>query len=169
MQPQGLKATRMADIRAATPSDAAAWLELRHALWPDSERATHAREIERFLAGALSVPLHVLLAFDGGRAVGLAELNIRPYAEGCSTDRVGFLEGWYVVPEARRRGIGTALVRAAERWAIERGCTELASDAEHDNRLSQKAHHALGFEEVGQIRCFRKDLRRRGGENPSPG
>jgi len=146
-------------VRPIPPSSAAAWLELRHALWPDDDRAAHAREIERFFAGELSNPLHVLMAFEDLRAIGFAEVNIRAHAEGCTTTRVGFLEGWYVVPEARRRGVGAALLDAAERWAIALGCTEFASDATYDNQVSQEAHLALGFEEVAQLRCFRKELR----------
>lgn len=38
------------------------------------------------------------------------------------------------------------------------GCTEFASDALAENADSAAAHHALGFEEVEVIRCFRKGL-----------
>ena len=148
----------MPDIRPVTPADAEAWLEMRQALWPDGSRESHLSEIESFLAGRLRMPLEVLLAFDQDRAVGFVELGIRPYAEGCETDRVGFLEGWYVAPDARRRGVGSSLVQAAEQWARAQGCTEFASDAELDNDVSHAAHLALGFEEVVQIRCFRKAL-----------
>jgi L-amino acid N-acyltransferase YncA len=51
-----------------------------------------------------------------------------------------------------------AVLVAAERWAREQGCTEFASDAKPDNELSTRAHHALGFEDAGLIRCFRKSL-----------
>ena len=105
------------------------------------------------------MPVSVLVADDYGELLGFAELNIRPYAEGCNTDRVGFLEGWYVMPEARRRGIGRALVVAAEAWARSQGCTEFASNTLAENDLSRVAHHALGFEEVEVVRCFRKDLK----------
>ena len=74
------------------------------------------------------------------------------------TDRVGYLEGWFVAPDARRRGTGRALVRAAEQWARLQGCAEFASDAEADNEESALAHRALGFDDVGLVRCFRKDL-----------
>lgn len=105
------------------------------------------------------MPLQVLLAVDSsGAAVGFAELSIRAYAEGCSSDRVAYLEGWYVVPDARRRGVGGALVRAAEQWASAQGCTEFGSDAELENTVSAAAHRALGFDEVVRIRCFRKAL-----------
>ncbi|HEY6066733.1 MAG TPA: aminoglycoside 6'-N-acetyltransferase [Thermoanaerobaculia bacterium] len=131
---------------------------MRQALWPE-EVPTHAGEIEQYFAGSLPMLLEVLLAFDdSGEAVGFAELSIRPYAEGCVTDRVAYLEGWYVVPAARRRGIGRALVAAAEEWAREQGCTELGSDALIENETSAAAHSALGFEETARIRCFRKEL-----------
>jgi aminoglycoside 6'-N-acetyltransferase I len=90
--------------------------------------------------------------------LGFAEVSRRPYAEGCETSPVGFLEGWYVVPECRRQGIGRALVAAAEAWARALGCREFASDALVENTLSAAAHRALGFEEVVVIRCFRKGL-----------
>jgi aminoglycoside 6'-N-acetyltransferase I len=95
---------------------------------------------------------------SSGDVVGFAELSIRSYAEDCVTDHVAYLEGWYVVPEARRRGVGSALVRAAEEWARSQGCTEFASDALIDNEVSAAAHRALGFQETVQIRCFRKVL-----------
>jgi len=100
-----------------------------------------------------------LLAFEsGGRAVGLAELSIRSFAEGCSTDRVAYLEGWYVGPDARGHGVGGLVVEAAEQWARAQGCTEFASDSGVDNDIGAEAHRALGFTEVGVVRCFRKDL-----------
>jgi len=149
-------------VRPAKPDDAAVWLRMRDALWPEPEQdeeRTHPREIEQFFAGTLREPLEVLLAVDGtGRAVGFAELSIRNYAEDCVTDRVAYLEGWYVESEWRRRGVGTALVAAAEAWARAQGCTELASDALPDNDTSAAAHLALGFTETVRIRCFKKQL-----------
>ena len=146
-------------VRPATPQDASAWLIMRQALWPEESASYHASEVESYFAGRLREPLEVLLAFDdSGSSIGFAELSIRPYAEGCDTDHVGYLEGWYVVPEARRRGVGRALVQAAEQWARGRGCSEFASDALLDNDVSAAAHRALGFTETVQIRCFRKTL-----------
>jgi aminoglycoside 6'-N-acetyltransferase I len=146
-------------IRPATQGDSRAWLLLRHALWREASESEHRAEIESFFAGHAREPLAVLLAEDGaGGVVGLAELSIRPSAEGCTSDRVAYLEGWFVVPEARRRGVGRALVRAAEEWGRDQGCTEFASDTQPDNLVSAAAHRALGFIEVGSVRCFRKDL-----------
>jgi aminoglycoside 6'-N-acetyltransferase I len=146
-------------VRPVTAEDNAAWLAMRTALWPEEGEGSHAREIARFLSGGSMPTLHaVLLADDESGILGFAELSIRAYAEGCDTDRVAFLEGWYVIPAARRRGVGRALVTAAEEWGRGQGCTEFASDALADNTVSAEAHHALGFEEVEVIRCFRKNL-----------
>jgi aminoglycoside 6'-N-acetyltransferase I len=147
-------------VRSARPDDAAGWLRMREELWPEGESSGHAREIEQFFAGTLKMPLEVLLAVDErGRPVGFAELSIRNYAEDCVTDRVAYLEGWYVDAEWRRRGVGKALVAAAEAWARAQGCTEFGSDALLENETSAAAHRALGFEETVRIRCFRKELR----------
>ncbi len=146
-------------IRYATKGDSEAWLELRHALWPDSSRDEHRSEIESFLAGTAREPLAVLIAETGdGQVVGCAELSIRAYAEGCTSDRVAFLEGWYVTPEARGRGVGKELVAAAEGWAVAQRCTEFASDTEAQNEIGVAAHRHCGFVEVATIKCFRKEL-----------
>ena len=147
----------MTRTRPVTTTDFKDWLHMRCALWPEGSEAEHRDEIERFFGGQLHNPQQALLAVDGaGTPVGFVELSVRSYAEDCVTDRVAYLEGWYVVPEARRHGVGRALVRAAEEWAREQGCAEFASDALLDNHASAAAHRALGFEETVQIRCFRK-------------
>ena len=145
-------------IRPAQPADAQAWLELRRAFW-STENDDHEVEIASYFDGPPGEPLAVLLAFDQtGNAIGLTELSIRPYAEGCATKRVAYLEGWYVAPTVRRQGVGRALVTASEEWGRSMGCSEFASDTQLDNEQSAIAHRALGFAEVGPIRCFRKDL-----------
>jgi aminoglycoside 6'-N-acetyltransferase I len=131
---------------------------MRQALWP-SPAQEHAGEIDRYFAGTLREPVEVLLAFDEqAHAIGMIELSIRAHAEGCATDRVAFVEGWYVEPALRLTGVGTALMRAAEQWARSQGCTELGSDAEVENVSSAAAHLAVGFTETGVVRCFKKSI-----------
>lgn len=144
-------------IRPVQPNDRAAWLRMRCALWPQAD-PPHAEEVERFLRGAAREPLAVLVAEVAGVPKGFVELSIRPYAEGCRTDHVAYLEGWYVDEDVRGQGIGRALLAAAEAWGRDQACSELASDTDWDNTASARLHQALGFEEVGLIRCFRKNL-----------
>jgi aminoglycoside 6'-N-acetyltransferase I len=146
-------------VRAVERRDAAEWLRLRRALWPESSEAEHGEDIEEFFSGRSSEPVAVLFAEDeSGGPVGMAELSIRASAEGCRTSRVAYLEGWFVRPESRRRGVGRALIEAAEEWARSQGCQEFASDTQPENAVSLAAHEAMGFTDVGKIQCYRKDL-----------
>lgn len=145
-------------IRPLRPQDAPQWEHLRQQLWP-SAPGEHAREIAAFFGGDRRDPAEVFLALeDAGTAIGLAEVSIRSHAAGCAPGRVAYLEGWFVVEERRRMGVGGALVAAVEAWARDQGCAELASDTEIENTDSAAAHGALGFSEVERIVCFRKEL-----------
>jgi aminoglycoside 6'-N-acetyltransferase I len=94
-----------------------------------------------------------------GHAVGFIEVAIRTdYVNGTDSSPVAFLEGIYVVPEARRMGTARALVEAAEHRAISRGCREFASDAALENETSNAMHRALGFQETERVVFFRKLL-----------
>ena len=148
-----------AGVRAAIPADTPAWLRMRCALWPEATVAEHREEIARYFAREASLPGVAFLAFDAaGTPVGFAELAIRSAAEGCHSGWIAYLEGWYVEPAARFRGVGRALMWAAEAWAQSQGCREFASDARFLDSASALAHTALGFTEVEQLRCFRKTL-----------
>ncbi|MDQ2665075.1 MAG: GNAT family N-acetyltransferase [Gemmatimonadota bacterium] len=98
------------------------------------------------------------LASLGNRLAGCAEIGGRSYADGCATSPVAYLEGWYVDPDVRRAGVGAALGRTAVAWARRHSFTELASDALLDNVLSQRAHEAIGFEDVERSVKYRTDL-----------
>jgi len=69
---------------------------------------------------------------------------------------VGYLEGWWVDPEHRRRGVGIALLEASEQWARDHGATEFGSDAHADNEISRAAHGAAGFAEKRAVLRFHK-------------
>jgi aminoglycoside 6'-N-acetyltransferase I len=148
----------MTNVRAAEPHDIDDWVRMRTALWPD-ELDEHRASADRFFAGHRHEPAQVLLAFDDdGLAIGFVELSIRNIVDSCTSDRVAYLEGWYVDPSVRRRGVGAALIAGAEHWAVRQGCTEFGSDSLIGNEVSELAHLALGFEETCRVVNFRKDL-----------
>lgn len=96
----------------------------------------------------------------GGAAIGLVEASQRvDYVNGTSTSPVAFLEGLFVDPAYRRRGVARALVDEVERWAATRGCVELASDSPLENAAAHATHRALGFEETERVVYFRKSVR----------
>jgi len=130
-------------------------------LYRDSTPDDHAGPVDAFLTGGAHPSLLPSAVFvcerpDGGLA-GFLELSVRSYAEGCE-GATPYVESWYVEADARGSGIGRALVAAAERWARERGYTEMASDAGLENRASHQAHEAVGFQVVERNVHFRKAL-----------
>src|SRR5215813_2733005 len=118
-------------IRQAKSADRDQLAELREALWPKTSAAEHGRELEPILAGYTpgAMPLINFVAETAdGTLAGFAEVDLRSHADGCDPARpVGYLEGWYVAGEYRRRGIGRQLLSAAEDWARSHGCVEMAS------------------------------------------
>jgi aminoglycoside 6'-N-acetyltransferase I len=144
------------EVREAVPADREVWCRLRTQLWPDSP-GDHPVEIAEFFASRPTRQT-CFLAYHGGRAVGIAEVGLRDYAEECGTSPVGYLEGIYVASDVRTLGVGRTLVDACERWARSRGCTEMASDRELTNDGSGAFHRALGFEETVRTVCYRKAL-----------
>lgn len=95
---------------------------------------------------------------ESGGLRGFAEVDTRPYVDGCRTSPVAFLEGWYVEPDCRGSGVGRALVDAVEAWARGRGLHELGSDALLHNEARHRAHERLGFIEVERTVRYRKPL-----------
>ena len=151
-------------VRPAQKGDLKALGEMRHALWPDSSVEEHERELVPILAGKAPgiLPLVYFVAEDVNAAVvGFVEVGLRSTADGCDWARaVGYVEGWYVAESHRRRGVGAQLIAAAENWAREQGCTEMASDTQIDNAQSLEAHLRLGYEISERSILFRKSLRR---------
>ena len=115
-------------IRPVVREDAAVWEALRCAHWPDGA-ADHGPEIASFFAGTLPEPLAVLVAVvPSGAIVGFTELSIRTDLPGMEGTRAGYVEGLYLRPEFRGRGIARQLLRASRAWAHEQGCAAFASD-----------------------------------------
>ncbi|WP_371816465.1 aminoglycoside 6'-N-acetyltransferase [Roseateles sp. DAIF2] len=141
----------------ADPADLR-WLALRRDLWPGPEEE-HRADMAEMVAEPARYAQFLALDGPGGAALGLAEVALRrDYVNGTEGSPVGFLEGLYVRPEARRRGIAGALVRAASSWVGAQGCSEIASDTALENVASQALHRALGFEETERVVYFRRRL-----------
>jgi aminoglycoside 6'-N-acetyltransferase I len=137
-------------IRRLHEKDVETLAHLRDALWPGGTVDGHARELRTILSGAWGEYV-VFVAEIDGEIAGFVEVALRPWG-------AGYLEGWYVRDEHRRKGIGAQLVQAFEEWARAHNCVELASDTWLDNEVSQRAHEALGFEEAERVIGYRKKL-----------
>lgn len=134
------------------------WLPLRQLLWPHCSKAEHLAEMRAFLAQPERF-IQFGAYGESQQAVGLVEASLRnDYVNGTESSPVAFLEGLYVVPTHRRRGVARSLVAAVGEWAATRGCHEFASDTALENELSHAVHRALGFVETERVVYFRKAL-----------
>ena len=148
----------MLTVRAYRDSDWDEWLRMSVALFPEYTAEDLAKGMQEFRARS-DADVFVIDRGDGTLA-GFVEAGSRPYADGCDTSPVGYVEAWYVDDDVRRQGYGRALLEAAEDWARRQGYRQMASDALLDNHTSHAAHRASGYEEVERIVQFRKVLAR---------
>lgn len=146
-------------MRFAPPVDAEdpEWLSLRCELWPDGPVSEHRSDMCDVLARGHRVLLAVA---DDGSTIGFVEASKRvDYVNGTNSSPVVFLEGLYVEPASRRKGVARALVAEVVRWAEDEGCSEIASDSPVENVAAHAMHRALGFEEMERVVYFRRAVR----------
>jgi len=87
----------------------------------------------------------VLLAFDDDRPIGVAVCFF-----GFSTFRARPLLNIHdlaVLPQYRGRGVGRALLAAAENQAQRRGCCKLTLEVQDDNARARALYQRFGFED----------------------
>jgi ribosomal protein S18 acetylase RimI-like enzyme len=145
------------DITQATEQDFEAVSELfrgldaHHArLLP--ERVKAAAELPRsraeFIAYITGDEKVMLLARDADAVIGFANLAIYEIAETAS--RVGrkfaHLDNLYVVPEYRRAGVATTLIRESKHWCAQRGVTKMELQVYNANNTALALYESLGFQ-----------------------
>jgi len=148
-------------IRTATATDARGVLELllrldeetRFMMYEPGERSTSVdRQAETLRALLVSNNSTFLLAEEGGRPVGFLEATGGAFRRNRHVAHlvIGVLE------EHAGRGIGTALIAEAQRWARERGIRRLELTVETHNRAARALYEKMGFAVEGT----RKDAMR---------
>lgn len=142
-------------VRRIASEERETWFQMRKGIWPDTPDHYLWFDMDKILASETDA---VFLAFVDGTPAGMIETRLRDYGEGCSTSPVGYIEGWFVAPEFRGNEVAGLLIAAAESWAREKGCTEMASDTWLDNEISIRAHIKLGYFEVERLVHFVKKL-----------
>jgi aminoglycoside 6'-N-acetyltransferase I len=142
-------------IRRATADDFPPWAAMRLSLYTDVRAKDNEAQMQDLMADPAQ---ECMVAEDeGGALLGFIELSERRWAEGCMTSPVGYVEGWFVAPAARRKGVGRALMEAAAAWSRSRGHSEIGSDADVTNAGSIAAHARLGFAEAERtVQFFRR-------------
>lgn len=85
----------------------------------------------------------ILLASSESQSVGFCQL----YPLFCSVEAkpIYLLSDLYVVPEARRLGVGRALLLAAERHSLESGRVRMELTTARTNTTAQATYESLGW------------------------
>jgi len=139
-------------IREATREDYDQWKSLRKLLSPDCSDHKHNLEIDQILS---SKGIVLIAEQPEAGMIGFAEISLRSdHVEGVSISPVPYLEGWFVLEDYRRQGIGSKILTKAIAWASQNGYCELASDVELQNIDSIQTHIKFGFNEVGKTAHF---------------
>lgn len=125
-------------------------------LWPKNEYMHLRDEFERFEGDEKQM---VFLSILDDLPVGFIHVSLRTdYVEGADSSPVGYVEGIYVLPEFRKKGMSKKLLLKAEEWSKSNGCVQIASDIEDENVVSYAFHVGVGFKEVNRVICFIKNI-----------
>lgn len=132
-------------IRVAAPSDAPTLCELLEQLgYPATESEIPAR-----LAAIASTPsAAAFVATNGfGEVVGLVTAHLIPSVH--DNDPVAWLTTLVVLEDAREAGIGSALVRHVERWAVEKGARRISVTSGIQRRATHAFYEKRDYENTG--------------------
>ena len=144
-------------IVKVTPENFNEWLDLTLKLWQDVSRAEMQEGLENILKSEREAGF--IARNDDGKTMGFINLSLRSdYVAGATSSPVAYVEGIYVKDEYRHQGVGKYLIDFASQWALEHGCTQLASDALIDNTISYEFHTKVGFQEVDRVVTFIKQI-----------
>jgi GNAT superfamily N-acetyltransferase len=97
----------------------------------------------------------LLVADKDGTAIGWIHVALHSYLESAATAEIVGL----VVAEGRRsRGVGKALVDAAESWAAAQGCQTLRVRSRIVRERAHAFYERNGFQRIKTQHCFEKRL-----------
>jgi [ribosomal protein S18]-alanine N-acetyltransferase len=132
-------------IRSARESDLDALERLEHAVFPGDHLSR--RSLRSFIASRN----HLLVATDEKSLVGYALVTWR---RGWRTARLYSIA---VDPRAAGRGVGRALLAAAQTRAAEQGCKALRLEVREDNHRAIALYDRLGYRRFGRYEDYYDD------------
>jgi len=135
------------------------WLLLRAEFFPEDFPGEHQQFLEKWAARQGGFTAFVA-SDEQGELLGFAEVAVRhDYVNGCQYQPALFLEGIFVRPEHRGKGVARVLCDRAAEFGASQGCSEFASDVLIDDQRSLAAHAGLGFEETERVVYFRRKIK----------
>ena len=139
-----------------TTNDFADWLTMRVALYGELEPGAHEAEMLDIHARD---DWHLWFLLDEqGQRIGMVELSLRNVVDGCLSSPVAYVEGLYIVPEQRNKGLGKQVMHLLFDWAAAQDYSEMALNTPLPNSGSQRFYAALGFSENERVVEYRITL-----------
>jgi GNAT superfamily N-acetyltransferase len=149
-------------VRAAEPEDVPAivrlYLEVAEDVVerePSFRRVPDVRDVEqRYRSGIEEPGRAVLVALADAAVVGYVDVVLQRHDDESTYRSPGvdvYVEELVVTARRRRRGTGTALVRAVEVWAREAGAGMVWLDTHIANEAARALYTTIGYRDVGII------------------
>lgn len=145
------------NIRPASQFDFEFWLKCRKALFPSKTESQHVLDVQQYLY--YSDFKQAFLAELNAKPIGLIEVVIKDSVEGSTLAPVAVCEAWYVEAEQRQKGIGKALMLAAEQWAKSKKCKQIGSWSSNESAYLQLAFEHTGYRKIVSIDHYLKTLK----------
>jgi GNAT superfamily N-acetyltransferase len=135
---------RSFEVVQATPADVGDVAPLFDAYRQFYGKAPDVEAARRFLFARLSKTEAVLfLARQGERPVGF--VNLYPVFSSVNLTRQWILNDLYVIPEARKLGVGRVLMERAHQLAVATRANCLTLETATDNIPAQRLYESLGW------------------------
>ncbi len=130
-------------------TDRKTWFSFRRSLYHELDEAFDNEEMDLIEQDKLRESYLILNNSD--QPIGLLELSLRNFVDGCLSSPVAYIEGIYLIDDVRGEGYGRGIINWTKEWGRSKGCTELASDVELENESAQRFHVATGFKETYRV------------------
>jgi len=128
-------------------------VELALELWPNNDYELLKSEFV-YIIGHLNNIVY-LSKSDNEEYIGFIHMSIRSgFVEGADTIPVGYVEGIYVKPNFRMKGVARELYDAGAEWAKSKKCTQIGADIGLFNDMCPDFYISMGFNEVNRIICY---------------
>ncbi len=143
-------------IRQATLEDASTMLPLFAQFFQENGFDSAIQRLPLALAAMLNDPNSaIFIAWYRLEVIGVA--TVTTTSQGLEFNRYAELEDLYVLPDARLKGVGRALIDIVKQWCHEHGCSVLSVVVTPEAQATRNLiayYQQHGFQESGRLSLF---------------